>query len=259
MMTRRGGFGLVWIWLIYGFMYLPIAVIALFAFNASDIIAFPLQGFTTDWFGAVLADKRLTGGLGLTFLVSIPVALLSTLLGAMAALALTRYRIRFRPLLLALILLPFLIPKVILAVAQLILLSELGLDRSLLTIIAGQSIIILPFTTLIIASVLMRIDRRLEEAAFDLGAGAFSTFRRVTLPLMKNGLLAAWFISFVLSSSEYVLTSFLSGRSQPLSILVASDFRFNVSPALDALALMIVAANLALIALGEFVRARSQK
>jgi spermidine/putrescine transport system permease protein len=259
MMTRRGGIGLVWIWLIYGFMYLPIAVIALFAFNASDIIAFPLQGFTTDWFGAVLADKRLTGGLGLTFLVSIPVALLSTLLGAMAALALTRYRIRFRPLLLAVILLPLLIPKVILAVAQLILLSELGLDRSLLTIIAGQSIIILPFTTLIIASVLMRIDRRLEEAAFDLGAGAFSTFRRVTLPLMKNGLLAAWFISFVLSSSEYVLTSFLSGRSQPLSILVASDFRFNVSPALDALALMIVAANLALIALGEFVRARSQK
>lgn len=259
MMGKRGGPALVWIWLVYGFMYLPIAVIALFAFNASEIIAFPLQGFTLHWFGAVLADSRLTGGLGLTFLVSIPVALLSTLLGAMAALALTRYRLPFRPLLLGVILMPFLIPKVILAVAQLILLSELGLSRSLVTIIAGQSIIVLPFTTLVIASVLMRIDRRLEEAAYDLGASAWSTFRRVTLPLMKNGLLAAWFIAFVLSSSEYVLTSFLSGRSQPLSILVASDFRFNISPALDALALMIVVANLALIALGEFVRARSQK
>ncbi len=206
----------------------------------------------------MLGDRRLTGGLGLTFLVSIPVALLSTLLGAAAALALTRYRMRFRGLLLVLVLLPFLIPKVILGVAQLILLSELKIERSLLTIIAGQAIVILPFTTLVIASVLMRIDRRLEEAATDLGASAFSAFRRVTLPLMKNGLLAAWFIAFVLSSSEYVLTSLLSGRSQPLSILVASDFRFNMSPALDALALMIVAANLALIAVGEFARLRSK-
>lgn len=249
---------LIWMWVVYGFMYLPVAVIALFAFNNSGLIAFPLQGFTLRWFGQVLGDSRLTGGLGLTFLVSIPVALLSTLLGAAAALALTRYRMRFRGLLLVLVLLPFLIPKVILGVAQLILLSELKIERSLLTIIAGQAIVILPFTTLVIASVLMRIDRRLEEAATDLGASAFSAFRRVTLPLMKNGLLAAWFIAFVLSSSEYVLTSLLSGRSQPLSILVASDFRFNMSPALDALALMIVAANLALIAVGEFARLRSK-
>lgn len=258
MNARRGGLPLVWMWLVYGFMYLPVAVIALFSFNASEIIAFPLQGFTFRWFGQVLADARLTGGLGLTFLVSVPVAALSTLFGAMAALALTRYRLRYRGLLLAIILLPFLIPKVILAVAQLILLSELKIERSLLTIVAGQAIIILPFTTLVIASVLMRIDRRLEEAAADLGASAWSAFRRVTLPLMKNGLLAAWFIAFVLSSSEYVLTSFLSGRRQPLSILVASDFRFNISPALDALALMIVAANLALIAFGEFARARAK-
>lgn len=249
---------LIWMWVVYGFMYLPVAVIALFAFNNSGLIAFPLHGFTLRWFGQVLGDSRLTGGLGLTFLVSIPVALLSTLLGGAAALALTRYRMRFRGLLLVLVLLPFLIPKVILGVAQLILLSELKIERSLLTIIAGQAIVILPFTTLVIASVLMRIDRRLEEAATDLGASAFSAFRRVTLPLMKNGLLAAWFIAFVLSSSEYVLTSLLSGRSQPLSILVASDFRFNMSPALDALALMIVAANLALIAVGEFARLRSK-
>ncbi|MBL8585003.1 MAG: ABC transporter permease [Rhizobiaceae bacterium] len=255
---RTSRLPLIWMWMVYGFMYLPVAVIAIFAFNDSELVAFPLQGFTMRWFGQVLGDGRLTGGLGLTFLVSIPVALLSTLLGAMAALALTRYRMPFRGLLLVLVLLPFLIPKVILGVAQLILLSELGIERSLLTIIFGQTIVILPFTTLVIASVLMRIDRRLEEAATDLGASAFSAFRRVTLPLMKNGLLAASFIAFVLSSSEYVLTSLLSGRSQPLSILVASDFRFNMSPALDALALMIVAANLALIVIGELARLRSK-
>lgn len=258
-MTKTARLVIIWVWLIYGFMYLPIAVIAIFSFNASNIIAFPLQGFTLHWYGDVIADARLTGGLGTTFLVSIPSALLSTLLGAMAALALTRYRLRFRPAFLVVIFIPFLIPKVILAVAQLILLSELGIERSLFTIVAAQTVVILPFTTLIIASVLMRIDGRLEEAAADLGAGRFSTFRRVTLPLMKNGLMAAWFIAFVLSSSEYVLTSFVSGRRQPLSILVASDFRFNISPALDALALMIVAANITLIGIGEFARLRARR
>lgn len=249
----------LWIVVVYIFMYLPVAMIAIFSFNASQIIAFPLQGFTFEWYAETFTDLRLLGGLKLTILIAIPTALFSTVLGAMAALALTRFPIRRRMLLLVFILLPFLIPKVILAVAQLILLSDLGIARSIWTIVAGQTIIILPFTTLVNASVLMRIDRRLEEAAFDLGAGHFSAFRRVTLPLMKNGLLASWFIAFVLSSAEYVLTSFLSGRAQPLSILVASDFRFNISPALDAIALMVVVANITLVGLGEFIRLGSRK
>lgn len=259
MKSRATNIATAWVWLVYIFMYLPVAMIAIFSFNNSEIIAFPLQGFTLQWYDETFTDLRLLGGLKLTFLVAIPTALFATVLGAMAALALTRFPIKRRMLLLVVILLPFLIPKLILAVAQLILLSDLGIDRSIWTIIAGQTVIILPFTTLVNASVLMRIDSRLEEAAFDLGASHFSAFRRVTLPLMKNGLMASWFIAFVLSSAEYVLTSFLSGRAQPLSILVASDFRFNISPALDAIALMLVVANIALIGLGEFIRLRSQK
>ncbi len=249
----------LWVVLVYGFMYLPIAVILLFSLNASEIIAFPLQGFTTQWFREVFTDTRLAGGLGITFLVSSPVALLSTVFGAMAALALTRYRLKFRVAFLALLFVPFLIPKVILAISHLILLSELGIERSLLTVIAAQTIIILPFTTLVIASVLIRIDRRIEEAAADLGADRFGIFSRVILPLTKNGLMAASFVAFVLSSSEYVLTSFVSGRDQPLSILVASDFRFNISPTLNALAILIVLANIILIGIGEFARLKTRR
>ena len=249
----------LWVVLVYGFMYLPIAVILLFSLNASEIIAFPLQGFTTQWFREVFTDTRLAGGLRITFMVSIPVALLSTVFGAMAALALTRYRLKFRVAFLALLFVPFLIPKVILAISHLILLSELGIERSLLTVIAAQTIIILPFTTLVIASVLIRIDRRIEEAAADLGADSFDVFRRVILPLTKNGLMAASFVAFVLSSSEYVLTSFVSGREQPLSILVASDFRFNISPTLNALVILIVLANIILIGIGEFARLKTRR
>lgn len=240
--------------LVYAFMYLPVAVIALFSFNASAIIAFPLQGFTLDWYAKILADGRILGGLAITFAVAIPAAAASTVLGAMAALALTRHALRFRTAFACLLFLPFLVPKVILAVAQLIVLSELGAAKGIATVVLGQTLIILPFTTLVIASVLIRLDRRLEEAAADLGASRAQIFRRILFPLMKNGLLAAFFVAFVLSSSEYVVTSFVSGRAQPLSILVASDFRFNLSPTLDALAVLMVAANLALVAVGEVIR-----
>lgn len=244
--------------LVYAFMYLPVLVVLIFSFNNSEVFAFPLQGFTLRWYQDVLSDARLGGGFGITMMVALPVSILSTLMGALAALALTRYAMRFRQLFLVLLLIPFLIPKAILAMAQLILLSELGLERSLITVVAAQTVIILPFTSLIIASVLIRIDPRLEEAAADLGASRISAFWRVTMPLMKNGMMAAFFIAFVLSTSEFVLTSFVSGREQPLSILVASDFRFNIAPTLDALAILIVVGNLALVAIGELIRLRAK-
>lgn len=243
--------------LVYGFMYVPVLVVLMFSLNDSEIFAFPLQGFTLRWFHEVLTDPRLIGGFGVTLSVAIPVSCLASVLGALAALALTRYGMRFKTVFLVLLLVPFLIPKAILALSQLILLSELGIERTLLTLIAAQTIIILPFTALVIASVLIRIDPRLEEAAADLGASPFSCFKRVTLPLMRNGIMAAFFIAFVLSSSEYVLTSLVSGRSQPLSVLVASDFRFAISPTLDALAVLIVIGNIALVGVGELFRKRS--
>lgn len=253
-MTRAATF---WVYLVFGFMYLPIAMILLFSVNDADVMAFPIRGLTSAWYADILSDARLGGGFLTTLFVAFPVAILSTLFGASAALALVFYPVRWRGLFAAALLLPFLVPRLILAVAQLILFKEVSVDRSLWTVIAGQSIIILPFSTLIIASVLIRLDGRLIEAAADLGASGWSSFRRVVLPLMGNGLLASWVIAFVLSSSEYVLTAFLSGREQPLSVLVASDFRFNLSPSLNALAVLIVFGNIALVVLAEAIRRRS--
>ncbi len=249
--------GTLWVWAVFAFMYLPIAMIALFSVNDSEIMSLPFSGFTLRWYADVLGDGRLGGGFLTTLMIAFPVAVLATVLGALAALALSFYPMRWRGALTALLLAPFLIPKLILAVAQLILFSEAGVPRSLWTVIGGQTVIVLPFSTLVIASVLIRIDRRLLEAAADLGASGFSTFRRVVLPLMANGLLASWVVAFVLSSSEYVLTAFASGRAQPLSVLVASDFRFALSPSLNALAVMIVFGNIALVAVAEGLRLRA--
>jgi len=243
--------------LFFAFLYLPLAVIGLFSLNASEFMAFPLAGFSTRWYVQALSDGRLLTGLGTTFLVAIPVTLITTVLGGMAALALTRHRFALKPLFLLALVVPFFIPRIILAVSYITMLGDIGMSKNLVTVALAQSLIILPFTTMVIASVLARVDPRLEEAAADLGAGVWKTFRMVLLPLMRNGLLASSFVAFVLSSSEYTVSFFTSGRAQPLSILVASDFRFNLSPSLDALAMLIVLFNVVIVVIGEVIRRRS--
>jgi len=243
--------------LVYGFMYAPILLMGLFSLNSAKYMTFPLEDFTLAWYGQVLSDARLFGGLAVTFMVAIPVTLITTVLGVMAALALTRHDFRFKAVYIGLLVLPFFIPKIIFAVALVTFLGEVGIAKSLVTVWLAQSVIILPFATVIIGSVLWRGDPRLEEAAADLGATGWQAFRLVTLPLMKNGIMAAAFVGFVLSSAEYTVSFFTSGRVQPLSVLVASDFRFNLSPTLNALAMLIVLFNVVIVVLSEVLRRRA--
>jgi spermidine/putrescine transport system permease protein len=256
-MKNRGGSILQgYAFAFYGFVYLPILLMGLFSLNSSNLIAFPLTGFTFNWYVQIFNDGRIFKGLLTTMAVAIPVTLITTVLGSMAALVLTRYQFRLKPLFAALLVLPFFVPKLIFAIAQVTFLNDIGMDKGLITVWISQSLIILPFVTIIIASVLYKIDKSLEEAAEDLGARPWQKFRRITLPLMKNGILAAAFISFVLSNAEYTVSFFTSGRVQPLSVLVASDFRFHLSPSLNALAMLIVLFNICIIIASEWLRRR---
>ncbi|QGY38671.1 ABC transporter permease subunit [Pseudodesulfovibrio cashew] len=242
--------------LVYAFVYLPIMLMGLFSLNSSDLIAFPLTGFTLDWYDQILHDSRIFTGLLTTMSVAFPVTLITTVFGSMAALALTRHKFKGKFAFLALLVLPFFVPKLIFAIAQVTFLNDIGVGKGLYTVWISQALIILPFVTVIIASVLFRVDKKLEEAAGDLGATPWQTFRLVTLPLMKNGILAGSFISFVLSNAEYTVSFFTSGRAQPLSVLVASDFRFHLSPSLNALAMLIVFFNILVVVISEWLRRR---
>jgi spermidine/putrescine transport system permease protein len=174
--------------LVYAFMYLPVAVIALFSFNSAEMMAFPMTGFTIGWYDLAAHDGRLLEGLANTVLIAALTALISTTLGAMAGLALTRHRFHGQFAFAVLLVVPFFIPKVILAVADVIAMQAAGSPHSVVAIVAAQSLIILPFAAMVTASVLVRLDRRLEEAAADLGATGWQVFTRVQLPLMRNGL-----------------------------------------------------------------------
>ncbi|MDX7953416.1 ABC transporter permease subunit [Lichenihabitans sp. Uapishka_5] len=222
------------------FLYLPIAVLAVFSFNASRLMAFPLSGFTLDWYRSLAANTKFQGGFVTSFLIAQPVGVASAALGLGGALALVSAHRSIRIGLAALLLMPFLVPKTVLCIAQSMVLARFGLDRGATTLIAAQTIVAVPFTTALIASVLAGLDHRLEEAARDLGASPWVCFRRITFPQIRPAVSAAYSIGVILSLADLTIGLYLAGRTQPLSLIVASEFRRELSPDLNAMQVSVL-------------------
>lgn len=236
------------------FLYLPLGVLAAFSFNDSALMAFPLSGFTWRWYGQVLRHASLLQGLLTSMLIAQPVAALSGVLGLCAALGLTSRRLRWRLGFATLLALPFLVPKGMLAVAQVMLLSRLGVSRGPGILILAQALAALPFTMLIVLTALLRMDPRLEEAARDLGATPWQSVRRVVLPLLRPALGMAYSVGMILSLSDLSLSMFLAGRTQPLSVIVASAFRRELSPELNAMQVILLGLTALVVAGGGLAR-----
>lgn len=155
------------------FLYCPILILPIFAFNNSTAVAFPLQGFTTEWFQNVFHDAVLGKALKNSLLVAASTAVLATALGTLAARARTRYQFKAAGPLMALIMLPMVLPEIIMAMALLVVLLSVGIPLSLFTIILGHVLVCTPFAVAILTSAFQSLDKSLEEAAYDLGEGPF--------------------------------------------------------------------------------------
>ena len=237
-------------------LYLPLLVLVVFSFNASPLMAFPLTGFSLRWYAALAGNAAFLHGLLTSFLVAQPVGVLAMLVGLMAALALTAPRLPWRIAFLALVLLPFLVPKSVLAIAQAMLLSRLGWDRGAVTLILAQALVAAPFATALVTAVLLRFDRRMTEAARDLGATPWQSFRFVMLPHLKAALGGAYSVGVILSLADLTIATFLSGRTQPLSLIVASEFRRELRPDINAMQVVVLALTALVIGAGQFFRSR---
>ncbi|CZT37211.1 ABC transporter permease [Rhizobium sp. 9140] len=242
-----------------GFFYLPIVVLAIFSFNASSLMAFPLSGFTLAWYADLFGNRAFLEGFLTSFLIAQPVGILGALIGLMAALALTAPGLRLRAVLVVLVILPFLVPKTVLSIAQAMLMNWVGLGRGATALIAAQTLVAVPFATTIIAAVLIRLDPRLEEAARDLGATPWQSFRRVLLPQLSGALGAAYSISVILSLADLTISMFLAGRTQPLSLVVASEFRRELKPDLNAMQVSVLVLTAVIVALTELNRRRLRR
>lgn len=241
-------------------LYAPIALLPLFAFNSGTIIAFPLQGFTLEWFAALLNTPALHEATLNSLIIAISTALFSTILGLFAARAATRYGFPGKGGIVGFIMLPLVLPEVIVAISLLIVLMQLGLNSGTWSIIAGHTLICTPFAIAILQGSFSNMDKSLEEAAIDLGETPWSTFRLITLPLVSPGIIASLLICFTISLDEFIIAFFLSGNEPTLPVYLWGQLRFPARlPVVMALGTILVLLSVALLIIAETFRRRGLK
>jgi spermidine/putrescine transport system substrate-binding protein/spermidine/putrescine transport system permease protein len=235
--------------LVYAFLYAPLAVLVVFSFNAGRLAA-TWQGFTLSWYLGLLGDRQILFALRNSLLVAFLATSLATLVGTAAALALQRHAFRRRAAFDALVTLPIVVPEIVLASSLALLFGALRLRLGLVSVVLAHVGFSLSYVVIVVRARLAGFDRGLEEAARDLGAGAWRSFLHVTLPGIAPGVLAAALLVFALSIDDYVITSFVAGvGSTTLPIQIYSMVKSGVSPAINAVStLLLVATSLLLVA-----------
>lgn len=239
------------------FLYAPIALLPIFAFNDATIIAFPLSGFTTQWFTELPQIPALIDSVKNSVYIAVITAILSTLLGICAARAAAKYSFRFKKPIMGFIMVPLVLPEIIVAVSLLVILLQLGLSLGAWTVIMGHVLICTPFCIAILNSAFQNLDPAMEEAAIDLGETPWSTFRLVTLPLVSPAIISALLISFTISLDEFIIAFFLTGTEPTLPVYLWSQLRFPARiPVVMALGTILVAGSILLLILAEMMRRR---
>jgi spermidine/putrescine transport system permease protein len=259
-LNRTGRFGLFGIYGVFFvlLLYGPVLLLPPFSFNDNIYITFPFKGFTTRWYQEMASSTPLIAALRNSLTVGIPVAIISTVLGLLAARALTRYRLPGRGPVTALIMIPLVIPFIILGIALLSTLRHVfNADLSLWTIGGGHVLICIPFSVLVLMSRLEGFDKSLEEASLDLGENAWGTFWRVTFPLTLPGIVASLLLAFTESLDEFLIAFFLSGSDATMPIFIWSQLRFPQKlPDVLALGSCILVFSFVLVVVAEMVRRR---
>lgn len=242
------------------FLYVPVLFLPIFSFNDSAIVAFPLKGITTEWYGELWHNDTMLGALWNSLKVGGATAVISTILGICGARALTRYSFRGQRSMAALIMLPLVLPEIIVAVSLLVVLLQLGFSLSLVSVTMGHILMAVPFSIAVLSSSFEGFDRSLEEASLDLGEGAFGTFFRVTLPLVAPGILSSLLITFTISLDEFIVAFFLSGTEPTLPVYIWSQLRFTAKlPHVLALGSMLLLASFILLSVAEVMRQRAAR
>ena len=226
----------------FAFLYLPMVILIVYSFNASELVTV-WAGFSTRWYGELLQNEAFLDAAWVTLQVAVVSSTVATVLGTMAAYVLVRAgRFAGRTLFSGMIYAPLVMPEVITGLSLLLLFIGIGLDRGVLTIILAHTTFSMCYVSVVVSSRLISFDRSLEEAALDLGCTAAEAFRLVTLPIIAPAVISGWLLAFTLSLDDLVIASFTAGPSATtLPIKIWSSIRLGVSPEINALSTLLIA------------------
>jgi spermidine/putrescine transport system permease protein len=246
-----------WFGVLVVFLYAPLGLLLLFSFNDNNLPIFPLKGFTTSAYEQFLANAELRASVVTSAKVAALSSLIAVFLGLLAAIVFVRRHVFGKSVASALLLSPLVVPYIALAIGLLVFFSQAPetFPLGMRTVVMGHVVVSIPYTILILVPRFERLDVRIEEAARDLGAGAFQTFRLITLPLILPALVSAFIVAFVLSFDEIIIASFVAGTVTTFPLYLFSQLRFpTLLPQVIAVACVVMAASAVILIATEIGR-----
>jgi len=234
-------FNIVSLALGFAFLYLPILLLVIYSFNESRLVTV-WAGFSTRWYVSLFSNRGIIDAAWVTARVAFISASVATVLGTLAALALTRYtRFRGRVLFTGMVFAPLVMPEVITGLSLLLLFVAIGFDRGFVTVTLAHITFSMCFVAVVVQSRLLTFDRSLEEAAMDLGATPVRTFFQITLPVILPAVISGWMLAFTLSLDDLVIASFTSGPgATTLPMKIYSQVRLGVTPEINAVSTILI-------------------
>jgi len=248
--------------LVFGFIYLPVLILVVFSFNSARSVAV-FDSFSFEWYQKLVQNEALLDSARNSLLVGLITTIFATTIGTLTALAMDRYRFKLRTAFDANLYLPIVIPEIVMGISLLLFFNQalfplvqnlfgIKLTSGLHTITLSHIAFDIPFVYVIVRARLADFDRTLEEAAADLGADEWLTFKRVTLPLLMPGIIGGALMAFTLSLDDYLITVFTKGvREQTMPIYIYSLIRRGITPEINALSTVLLVGSIGLVALSQ--------
>lgn len=241
---------------IFLFFYLPIFILIIYSFNSNQVVGV-WESFSVKWYGELFQDRAIGNAFRVSMWVAFWSTIFSTILGTLAAIVLERYRFRGRLTFDGVLYLPIIIPDIVMALSTLLFFVIFAVPLSRNTVLLAHIAFNISFVAVVVRARLADMDRSLEEAAADLGASEWVTFRRVTLPLLAPGIVAGALMAFTLSLDDFVITFFVSGPgSTTLPVQVYSMIKFGVTPEVNALSTLMLLGSTILVIISLAIQRR---
>lgn len=244
--------------IVFAFLFAPIVGLIVFSFNKARS-GTHWTGFTTHWYGDLLHDEPALHAFRNTLKVAVSATILATIIGTLAAFALTRFTFRGRAAYSTLIFVSLVMPEIVMAISLTAFYHRVAhVNLSIWTVIAAHVMFCIAFVVVVVKARLAQFDNRLVEAAADLGATPVQAFTRIVLPLAAPGIFAGAMLAFVISLDDFLITSFTSGPgSTTLPLYIFGQLRFGVSPSINALSTIVLATGLLVLAIAGLYSVRA--
>ena len=254
-----GRFALVTITLFtFAFLYVPIAVLIIFSFNSARTGA-TWQSFTLQWYERVFSNARILEAAANSLIVAVLSTLGAVVIGTLMAMAMERYRFRGKAAWDGLLYLPVIVPEIVMGISLLIFFAAVNLSRGVITLVISHIAFCMPFVYLTMRARLADFDRSVEEAAQDLGANEWITFRRITLPLLMPGIISSALLAFTLSLDDFVISFFVTGvSSQTLPVYIWGQIRKGITPEINAISALMLVLSIILVVVTQLIQRRQR-